>query len=53
MTISLPPKGNDSKVLGSYFPPLKASALAIPEIRVTVAEGSFWTAANEYQEFIG
>jgi len=53
MTISLPPKGNDAKVLGSYFAPLKVTALATPEMRVMVAEGAFWTADNEHQEFIG
>ena len=53
MTISLPPKGNDAKVLGAYFSPLKVEALATPGMFVKVAEGAFWTADNEHQEFIG
>ena len=53
MTISLPPKGNDAKVLGAYFSPLKVEALATPNMFVKVAEGAFWTADNEHQEFIG
>jgi hypothetical protein len=53
MSISLPPKGNDAKVLGAYFSPLKVQAQAIPGMTVKVAEGSFWTADNEYKEYIG
>lgn len=53
MSISLPPKGNDAKVLGAYFSPLKVQAQAIPGMTVQVAEGSFWTADNEYKEYIG
>jgi len=52
-SISLPPKGNDAKALGAYFSPLKVEALATPNMFVKVAEGAFWTANNEHQEFIG
>ncbi len=53
MAISLPPKGNDAKVLGSYFTPLKVQAQSTPNMTVAVAEGAFWTADNEHQEYIG
>ncbi len=53
MTISLPPKGNAEKVLGSYFSPLRASAQATPNMTVKVTEGSFWLADNTHQEYIG
>ena len=51
--ISLPPKGSDAKKLGAYFTPLKVEAQATPNMTVKVAEGSFWTANNEYMEYIG
>ncbi len=52
-TISLPPKGDPSKKLGSYFTPLKVDAQSIPNMTVKVAEGTFWTATNEHMEYIG
>lgn len=53
MSISLPPKGSAAKKLGSYFTPLKVEAQASPNMTVRVSEGSFWTANNEYVEYIG
>jgi len=51
--ISQPPKGNDAKVLGSYFSPLKAEAQATPNNTVKVSAGSFWLADKTHQEYIG
>ena len=51
--ISLPVKGDTAKKLGAYFAPLKAAAQATPNMTVQVSEGSFWTATNEHQEYIG
>ena len=53
MTISLPPRGDTAKKLGSYFAPLKVEAQATPNMTVKVSEGSFWTADNEHMEYIG
>lgn len=53
MAISLPPKGSDAKKLGAYFTPLKVEAQSAPNMTVKVAEGSFWTEANEHMEYIG
>jgi len=53
MTISLPPKGNDAKVLDAYFSALKAEAQATPNMTVQVSAGSFWLADNTHQEYIG
>jgi len=53
MSISLPPKGSAARKLGSYFTPLKVEAQASPNMTVRVSEGSFWTANNEYVEYIG
>jgi hypothetical protein len=51
--ISRPPKGNDAKVLGSYFSPLKAEAQAVPNMTVQVSAGSFWLVDKTHQEYIG
>ena len=51
--ISLPPKGDTAKKLGSYFAPLKVEAQSTPNMTVKVSEGSFWTADNEHMEYIG
>ena len=51
--ISIPPKGNDAKVLGSYFAPLKVEAQSTPNMTVRIAEGAFWTADTEHMEYIG
>jgi len=51
--ISLPPKGNDAKELGSFFSPLSVQAQTTPNMTVSVSEGAFWTSGNEHQEFIG
>ncbi len=51
--ISLPPKGDQAKKLGSNFAPLKTEAQATPNMTVKVAEGSFWTETNEFMEYIG
>ena len=51
--ISLPPKGNEAKVLGSNFAALKAEPQVVPNMTVKVSAGTFWTSANEHQEFSG
>ena len=53
MTISLPPKGSSAKKLESYFSPLRVQAQAVPTSTCRVAEGTFWTAANTHQEYLG
>jgi hypothetical protein len=53
MSISLPPKGDSAKKLGSYFAPLKVEAQASPNMTVQVAAGGFWTADTVYKEFGG
>lgn len=51
--VSLPPKGDSAKRLGSYFSPLKVEAQATPDMTVKVNEGAFWDADGNYVEYIG
>ena len=52
MSISLPPKGNDAKVLGAYFSPLKVQAQAIPAMKVSFLTTSANIAANASKNLI-
>jgi len=51
--ISVPPKGDSDKRVGSHFAPLFVEAQVAPDLTVKIRAGSFWTALAEHVEYAG